>query len=975
VLLGAFDLGLFRGQSLGEALAAPASLSTTLPPSAPAPGAWSGSGLLTVGGMPRAHHFTPAVMGGAPPFRSADAPAQPMVHLGAGSVQAQQQPDTLYSPPAVAPLGRPAIPIVSQLGVAPPQPTVPADQFLSESAAANVPPSDLLSGSRFVSSAFVRPALSEHQNRIPATDEPAIGRFRPFTQQGAPPGSGSDNAAAPSVTPPGAAGAAGRIRDPISGVVTALAAAMGQIPGLPGGAAARWLATLPGVALAGGFLGQPAAAAGYTTSNVGRVFGGPDSLPALSAARAFAPISAAIPTARGATRDLFAAVPEAAGGLGAFRDEAPLAPPPTAAAAGARIGHRPVPDGRMVDPLLGQVTLIAPPLNIASAQSEQGGAAVRMDWAMLARGAGTLDAGGLARLKAALPVGTQAIYPALPPGSGGPNGVNLALAPALLGDLLGQGYGPGAVGLAAEAAGRGAAATGGTSPAMPLPAKLVPTEKRPAGTAGGLLGTGIGADGATASKPAGALEEAGGGTARRGGVLDFLGMPVRLAPSLGGRSELAQETAARGGGLTTGAMTPQTLRPNDFAALRQRLFPAFQSVTTEPDRDAWRKAAPDFGLRDSEPTTLLAPDARAPRITETSPLPQTGDANAAGGRSIAAMSPVLAGALQNDTLAREAIGSTSASSSSSSSSSWSEAVPTRAGRAGLGTSSFSPLARTDAVAPSTPPGELFTPSGGGVPSLPSSSRTPIMSTVSGAERFLSRSRGGALDTPDLSPASAAATPSVFPTGSATLPSMAMSGRNSPSLPTHTDNGRVQPDDWRIDGRGTTGRTGMVGSATATSWPSVPAPLTVGALPMRGTSASPPGSVSALPLSLLDLPTQPSALPLAMTSGAPARFGTASAPSFVSTFAARRPSREQMPLAAGGAMKPAGSPLMIQRSTRGTGLASAAAAKEGTLPPASATPLASRERGTADAEVHLLANEVYSLLKRRLVAEAERRGRW
>ena len=268
-----------------------------------------------------------------------------------------------------------------------------------------------------------------------------------------------------------------------------------------------------------------------------------------------------------------------------------------------------------VTPEMGQMTLLAPPLQIASAQSERAGTAASVDWTTLAGGIGPLDEGGMARLKGALPAEASVLYPALPPGSLGKGAVNLPLSAPLVQSLLRKGYGQVGADVAARAADMGAGVSGGKPPAAPLQASLVPTAKRPAGSAPGLLGH---VD--EAKSGAGALAEAGRGQAARGGALDFLGLPVRLAPSLGGGSGLARETAARNAGL--GPVRPQqTLRPERFAPLRNRVFPAFHSMTVEPDKAAWRKAAPALGLRDTSATTLLSPDARVPMQTPTAPHP------------------------------------------------------------------------------------------------------------------------------------------------------------------------------------------------------------------------------------------------------------------------------------------------------------------------------------------------------------------
>ena len=111
---------------------------------------------------------------------------------------------------------------------------------------------------------------------------------------------------------------------------------------------------------------------------------------------------------------------------------------------------------------LGQISLVAPDLRLASRESAAGGAAVSMPWAALAQGAGPLDEAALARLGPVLPAGARLIYPALPPGTAG--ATNLALAPNLVARLTGA-YGPaeavgGAAADHAARAGRGAAPGG-----------------------------------------------------------------------------------------------------------------------------------------------------------------------------------------------------------------------------------------------------------------------------------------------------------------------------------------------------------------------------------------------------------------------------------------------------------------------------------------------------------------------------------
>ncbi len=283
-----------------------------------------------------------------------------------------------------------------------------------------------------------------------------------------------------------------------------------------------------------------------------------------------------------------------------------------------------------IDPRLGEVTVVAPPVMVASEQAERRGAAVAFDWPVLARRAGQLDAAGLARLREILPPGAQAIYPALPKDALPTNAVNLRLAPSLLKPLLSQAYGSDAAGIAGSAAATASAVTSAIPANAPVLGRIVPA-RRPEGQTPGILG-------ADTPTVAGALAEAGGGQARRTQMLDFLGMPVRLAPSLGGRAELRDELAARG--VSDQVAPSATVRPHVFGPLRQQLFPGLQTVHAEPDKSAWRKAAPQFGMRDSEPTTVLAPDARIKPLGAHSPRPQMGSVLPAGIGSFGAIGPV-----------------------------------------------------------------------------------------------------------------------------------------------------------------------------------------------------------------------------------------------------------------------------------------------------------------------------------------------
>lgn len=265
------------------------------------------------------------------------------------------------------------------------------------------------------------------------------------------------------------------------------------------------------------------------------------------------------------------------------------------------------------NPLMGQITLVSGPMHVASRESEQAGSAVSFDVKTLAKGAGTVDAAGLAMLRASLPPGAQAIYPALPQGSLGHQAVNLKLAPSLLGEILTQGYGPKAASELAGPVSRLAPQMTAAHGVPSMEGKLVPTAARPTDAMAGVLGHAEGA---------GALEQAGGAGAQRGGALDFLGMPVRLAPSLAGNPQIRQEAEAQKV-LPGGAAA--ILRPNQFGSVRSKLFSGFGAVEAEPDKGAWRKAAPSFGMPNAEPETILSSTARLKPPAPGAPIPQIED--------------------------------------------------------------------------------------------------------------------------------------------------------------------------------------------------------------------------------------------------------------------------------------------------------------------------------------------------------------
>ncbi len=277
-------------------------------------------------------------------------------------------------------------------------------------------------------------------------------------------------------------------------------------------------------------------------------------------------------------------------------------------------------------PEQGMMTIFAPPLRVSSPAASAGGAAVEVPIGELAARSGPLDHASAAQLRATLPPGASLIYPAMPANELPPGAANLQLAPALLGDVLGRAYGPGAAAMAPALASQGISARG-PAPLGPMQAALVP-EGRPAGSGASILPQG--------NSGSGDLGMAGGGMASRGNALDFLGLPVRVAPSLGGRSELRDEIAAREG--IRSQAQPQSARPDQFATLRQRMFSGQPSMNVEPDQAKWEQARPSFGMANASPVSVLSPMARVVPPTLTSSLPQSGAAASSGGRSASPMS-------------------------------------------------------------------------------------------------------------------------------------------------------------------------------------------------------------------------------------------------------------------------------------------------------------------------------------------------
>ncbi len=556
-----------------------------------------------------------------------------------------------------------------------------------------------------------------------------------------------------------------------------------------------------------------------------------------------------------------------------------------------------MPPANSFRPEQGMMTIFAPPMRVSSPAASAGGAAVEVPIGELTARAGPLDHASAAQLRATLPPGASLIYPAMPANELPPGAANLQLAPALLGDVLGRAYGPGAAAMAPALASQGVSARGPV-PLGPMQAALVP-EGRPAGSGGSILPQG--------SSGSGDLGMAGGGMASRGNALDFLGLPVRVAPSLGGRSELRDEIAAREG--TRSQAQPQSARPDQFATLRQRMFSGQPSMNVEPDQAKWEQARPSFGMSNASPVSVLSPMARVIPPTLTSSLPQTGGAASSGGRSASPMSTATS---FRPMLARNSDPSGSSSSPSFSSPGMPSSGGMSARSASSSSGSPSPLGSASAVPRATSPVMVNFPS-----AVPQNEPTAGMMAhpLFRAETPTAAARPVVSSLPAI--ASAAGGPRAVPISPPSFSMPVASGQDGLSEATISRSGA---------GPSMTARTS--GSPTGGG----------GKSPMRPSSpVSTSGAGPMLPMLRMPPPT----------TGMPMH---------------RRPIAGPSPQ--GGAIQ-----FSLPGGDSGSGASSSPSQSS------SRTPAKNGNTGGGPAqEVDMLAREVYSLIRRRLSVEAERRGR-
>ncbi len=627
-------------------------------------------------------------------------------------------------------------------------------------------------------------------------------------------------------------------------------------------------------------------------------------------------------------------------------------------------------------PQMGQVTLIAPPVQVASEGAQKTGSAVSFDWETLAKGSVPMDASALSALREMLPEGAQMIYPALPPEQLTAGAVNLNLAPSLSRQLMADGYGVSDLSLANQASAMASSSSGGSPSAMPLSASIIPMTDRPiAGS------TSIMAGGSDSAE--GHLAEAGAGQAQRGGALDFLGIPVRLAPTLGATSEARQEQAMRAS--IADPTKPQIVRPEQFAPLKNTMFSAFQSVSAEPDKQAWQKAAPAYGLRDAEPHTLLSPDSRVTMPSAGAPLPQTEGSSDPVGRSIGMASH--ASRAMEDARAAQPMESVASSAAPLSLSSPLIHAPMLGGHAlgpeGTGPASamasFTPSSRSFGFAGSggsaparVSTGSSASPSGG---SVAMGSAAPAVSGISSGPLTPTAHTAAFHSAPVTQTASSLA-PSHLPLMHSARPAFAPAGSASiQASPSATGAALPLVGGSRLSAVAT--RSSMTSARSSVS--STPA-MMGSAMPtaiVAPTSSPTYGPTSISSPTLLPTAGRPAmggrSVPTATPGPAATRIGapsmpvtqsTSSAPSSLSTHVELH---QELPLRMPPQAKAPSSGLILQASMETASTPASEASSQ------SHDSASSSERGNAAGDVNLLASEVWTLLKRRIATDAERHG--
>lgn len=248
----------------------------------------------------------------------------------------------------------------------------------------------------------------------------------------------------------------------------------------------------------------------------------------------------------------------------------------------------------MANPLYGQITLIAPPLQVSPETGQGASMGLTFDWRDMAAGAGQMDVRGLATLAKTLPAGSRMLYPAIDPRQLRGGAVNLRLEPRLADSLIGRGYGATALVDTKRSARMASDYYGGTPPVRLLPATLSPLNRI------GRRRPGMNPD----SLPQGGTVRPTDDPGRRMRFIDFLGLPIYLSPQLNTSPDLEQESRAR----ISAEFMPRAplISPHSFANLRSQLLGGFYGVEARPELGAWRRAAPDYERAGSALSGLLS---------------------------------------------------------------------------------------------------------------------------------------------------------------------------------------------------------------------------------------------------------------------------------------------------------------------------------------------------------------------------------
>ncbi len=629
-----------------------------------------------------------------------------------------------------------------------------------------------------------------------------------------------------------------------------------------------------------------------------------------------------------------------------------------------------------VSPTFAQVTVLAPPPLVESQDLHGRGAAMEFEWAQLARQAGQMDASGFEQMQALLPPGTQLVYPALPLNRLPLGAVNLNLAPEVAGDLAGRAYGSKSAEIAERSALVAHASTGGTPSAVPLQAAFVPSIP----PIGGLMGPAA----RTAFGPKADGDPLNPDRARP--ALEFMGLKVRLAPQLGAIPDIGSIVALQ----RPSTSIPFPIKSEKFGSLKQGLLRSPHDVAVRPDAARWQKEAPRFGLSEvrgadasaAEPAGvprikvapismpiagpspgLISPRALSSFATPAAPQPPSpstipGPAPRTPPVKLPAVEkqipiPSAGGAVQSSVEAgSKAAPGPATPAAPAAVPGVSFGAPAIPSPMSLAVPSLAAAASFSAVAPSS-----------GTPASPSQVPAPQLKPPIGLQRSMTPLQG-ALSSPSIDRLPTPS-PSSLP-GPAATPGIGAANEKpgnppSPGMNLGAPRSGAPPKPGGLGKEESASRPPLAGSFNRIVAGSPPRPTMSRAVEgWSGEEPSVPRSQRAagsFAMPDLSLPT------LGRAPGAP-RIGSSS------RFTHSSPDRLSPNLSAlyGARPRPG---VSVQRATSGAvGPESPVGGqREG------AEGMSNSDRGANAAEVSMLANEVWTILKRRLHSEADRRGRW